>query len=139
MDVRTQVGGALPRNEVLALYGANGWTAYTDDPERLLRAITGSSRVVTAWRGERLVGLARVVTDGESVALLQDVLVLPECQGQGLGRRLVEEVFAPYAQVRQRLLLTDGTPRQRAFYEALGFVEVRDHAPPLAAYVRFAR
>lgn len=134
-----RVGADLPRDEVLALYGANGWTVYTDEPDRLMRAIAGSSRVVTAWDGERLVGLARVVTDGESVAYLQDVLVHPDCQGQGLGRRLAEEVFAPYGHVRQRVLLTDGTPRQRAFYEALGFVEVRDHAPPLAAYVRFAK
>ncbi|AXK46469.1 GNAT family N-acetyltransferase [Brachybacterium saurashtrense] len=123
-------------DEALALYDAVGWGAYTREPETLERALRGSGRVVTARRDGQLLGLARVVGDGAVIAYLQDVLVHPGAQGQGIGRRLVEEVFAPYEAVRQQVLLTDAEPGQRAFYEALGFVEAHDHDPGLRAFVR---
>lgn len=44
---------------------------------------------------------------------------------------------APYAHVRQHVLLTDGSPQQRAFYAAVGFVAVTDLEPPVRAFVRF--
>ena len=135
-------GGVVVRAEVpalgetLDLYDAVGWSAYTARPETLERSLLGSRHVVTARRDGELIGLARVVGDGAVLAYLQDVLVRPEAQGQGIGRRLVEEVLAPFDAVRQQVLLTDAEPGQRAFYEALGFVEAHDHDPGLRSFVR---
>ena len=135
-------GGVVVRAEVpalgetLDLYDAVGWSAYTAHPETLERSLPGSRHVVTARRDGALIGLARVVGDGAVLAYLQDVLVCPEAQGQGIGRRLVEEVLAPFDAVRQQVLLTDAEPGQRAFYEALGFVEAHDHDPGLRSFVR---
>lgn len=131
--VRAQVPAL---GETLDLYDAVGWSAYTARPETLERSLLGSRHVVTARRDGALVGLARVVGDGAVIAYLQDVLVHPAAQGQGIGRRLVEEVLAPFDAVRQQVLLTDAEPGQRAFYEALGFVEVHDHDPGLRSFVR---
>ncbi len=39
--------------------------------------------------GKSQVGFARVITDQSSFAYLADVFILPEYQGQGLGKRLV--------------------------------------------------
>ncbi|MCT1437751.1 GNAT family N-acetyltransferase [Brachybacterium paraconglomeratum] len=122
--------------EALALYDAVGWGAYTQEPAILERALAGSRHVVTARRDGVLLGLARVVGDGAVLAYLQDVLVRPEAQGRGIGRSLVEEVLAPFDTVRQQVLLTDAEPGQRAFYEALGFVEAHDHDPGLRSFVR---
>ncbi|MFE6306424.1 GNAT family N-acetyltransferase [Nocardiopsis sp. NPDC057823] len=137
VEVRACAAPELARDEVLELYGSVGWDAYTRDPEGLVRALAGSHRVVAARRDGRLVGLARSVSDGATVVYLQDVLVAPGEQRGGLGRRLLEELFAGYPGVRQRVLLTDDEDRQRAFYEALGFTEAHDHSPPLRAFVRF--
>lgn len=60
----------------------------------------------------------------------------PEEHRSGIGRRLVEAVFAPYPEVRQQVLLTDAVPGQRSFYESLGFVEARDHPAGRRAFVR---
>lgn len=61
-------------DELVALYEAVGWSAYTREPEALRAAIAGSSFVVTARRGTRLVGLARAISDGAMDCYLQDVL-----------------------------------------------------------------
>jgi GNAT superfamily N-acetyltransferase len=56
--------------------------------ERLVRE---STRVIGAYRGDGLVGFARVVSDGSNMAWLGDVFVLTEHRGRGLGEELVRE------------------------------------------------
>ncbi|MFF1632344.1 GNAT family N-acetyltransferase [Leifsonia sp. NPDC058248] len=129
---------SVGREEALALYGTVGWSAYTKDGERLSRAIAGSSLVATARADGRLVGLARVVSDGASILYLQDVLVDPALQRTGVGRRLVSALLDAFPDVRQKVLLTDDEPGQKAFYEALGFGDTREaHGGVLRAFVRF--
>ena len=138
MDTDIAAGTIPHRDELADLYGAVGWVAYTRNLDALERAMEGSSRVVTARQDGRLVGLARVVSDGATVAYLQDVLVRPDAQGGGIGTRLVTEAMRPFADVRQQVLLTDDEPGQRAFYESLGFAEIRDLEPgSLRAFVKF--
>ncbi|CEA09220.1 Acetyltransferase (GNAT) family protein [Arthrobacter saudimassiliensis] len=87
----------------------------------------------------QLAGLARVVSDGHTICYLQDVLVRPQFQGRGIGRRLVERVLEPFAHVRQKVLLTDDEPGQAAFYAALGFAQVGagGGGAGLRSFVRF--
>ncbi len=87
--------------------------------EAVERLIREASRVVGLYEGERQVGFARTVSDGQSFAYLADVYVLPELRGQGLGIELVREAVdrGPYAG-RRWLLHTDDA---HALYERLGF------------------
>jgi GNAT superfamily N-acetyltransferase len=136
-DYELHRGPDLPFDDVLALYEAVGWTAYTREPDTLRAAVRGSSFVVAAQRAGRLIGLARAVSDDASIAYLQDVLVHPDAQRGGVGRALVTAFCERYAHVRQLVLLTDDEPAQRAFYEALGFTEIRDAGTgSLRAFVR---
>jgi len=112
---------AFDRAQLLALYDDAGWTAYTEDPERLERAIANSTHVVSAWDGDRLVGLARAISDGEHVVYAQDLLVLRAYRRRGLGSDLMRRVLEPFEQVRHTVLVTDNNPEMRAFYLALGF------------------
>lgn len=134
-------GATLPIDQVADLYSAVGWSAYTNDLDSLARALAGSSTVVIARDDSdpnELVGLARVVSDGAAIAYLQDVLVRPSAQRSGLGRALVEAALEPYKNVRQKVLLTDDEPGQKAFYESLGYRETRDFGEgTLRAFVRF--
>ncbi|WP_104054574.1 MULTISPECIES: GNAT family N-acetyltransferase [unclassified Arthrobacter] len=133
-------GPDLPLNDVVRLYDSVGWSAYTKDPGNLAAALAGSTLLAAARDGDDLVGLARIISDGHSICYLQDVLVDPRHQRTGLGRRLVEFVLAPYAHVRQKVLLTDTEPGQKAFYESLGYRQAGGDAGgglPLRAFVRF--
>lgn len=119
----------IPALEVaLALYDAVGWTAYTRDPERLRRSLTGSHLVLTVRDDDgTLLGLARTVSDGESVCYVQDVLVHPDARRSGVGRVLLQEVLERYRHCMFVALSTDAADtedgrRSHPFYRSLGFV-----------------
>ena len=123
MEVKIELkNGPLPsREQLLALYADAGWTAYTQDPDRLERAVGQSLAVRTAWDGDRLIGLIRAVGDGETILYVQDILVLARYRRQGVGRALQERLCGEFAHVRQKVLLTDDTRETTAFYRACGW------------------
>ncbi|HEL1545367.1 TPA: GNAT family N-acetyltransferase [Streptococcus suis] len=109
---------------VLEIYDSVGWTNYTDRPTMLQKALEHSLLVLAAFDGDRLVGLLRAVGDGYSIVFIQDILVLPTYQRQGIGRTLLERAIAHFPGIYQLHLLTDNTEKTRSFYEAIGFTAV---------------
>ena len=95
----------------------------TDAPERLWAAFERSSLVLSAWQGERLIGLARVLTDGVGVAYLCDLAVEPDVQGLGLGKRLIDGVLE---RCRGAELVLRDSNLSTGFYERLGFAPVEN-------------
>ena len=87
---------AVPHAEILALYEAVGWSAYTRDPDALFVALEETDLVVLAWEGDLLVGLARVLSDDVHIAYVQDILVHPDHQRKGIGQDLMERVLNRY-------------------------------------------
>ena len=77
------------------LFRSVGWVS-GKYPERLHKALMGSSTVFSAWDGDRLVGLVRVLDDTEMVAYMHYVLVDPEYQGYGIAGHLVVMVKEKY-------------------------------------------
>ena len=67
--------------------------------ERLVRE---STRAIGAYRGDELVGFARVMSDGSSMAWLGDVFVLADHRGRGLGVELVREAVEHPRTARSR-------------------------------------
>ena len=117
--------GIRPEKEqVVALYEDVGWTAYTDEPDFLMKALEKSLNVWTIWEGEKLIGLARTVGDGVTICYLQDILILKAYQGQGLGSELLKEILKANENIRQFVLLTDDTEKTKKFYKKLGLTEV---------------
>jgi GNAT superfamily N-acetyltransferase len=126
-------------SEILALYEAVGWTAYTRDPDGLARAVAASSWVATARDDGALIGLVRVLSDDVAIAWLQDVLVHPSAQRSGVGAALVRAALDRYAHVRTFALMTDDRPEQHAFYREMGLEPLAEAADGrLHGFVRFA-
>ncbi len=109
--------------EILRLYTAVGWTAYTDHPRALEQGFRHSLLVLAAYEGDELIGLIRAVGDGSTIVFIQDLLVDPAHRRQGIATALVRAVLARYPDVRQVELVTDNTPKTIAFYKSLGFTE----------------
>ena len=94
----------------------------TDDPERVARMFANSNLVVSAWRGERLVGVARAITDFAYCCYLSDLAVEREYQGQGIGRELIARVRAAIGEEVSLMLLA--APEAESYYPPLGFVRL---------------
>ena len=112
--------------EILTLYSSVGWTAYTDDPASLRAGFENSLLTLAAYEGDTLLGVIRTVGDSQTIVYIQDILVLPEHQRQGIGTALVQAVLEHFREVRQIVLATDNTPKTIAFYESLGFVQLKN-------------
>jgi len=120
---------AFSIDSLLNLYNSVGWSAYTNDPEKLQRAVANSSLVMSAWQDEELVGLIRCVSDGETIAYIQDILVMPGYQGQGIGDELMRQMLVSLKGIRQIVLMTDdGEVNQRLhnWYREQGFKSLSD-------------
>lgn len=111
----------IDKEQLEQLYNDAEWYAYTNDLALLQQAIEQSLYVLTAWEGDKLVGLIRVVGDGLSIIYIQDILVLKEYQNQGIATEMLQHVLTKYENVRQKVLLTDEAPDVRHFYEKNGF------------------
>ena len=85
----------------------------------VVRQLQGSWRVVGAYDGTAMVGYARAISDGVSLAYLADVFVLREHRGRGLGRRLIASMVEEGPGREFRWLLNTSDPQ---IYERFGFV-----------------
>lgn len=85
-------------------------------------AIAYSDPIVTVWDGDRMIGFTRATSDGIYRATIWDVVVHPEYQGLGLGRKMVETLIShPRMNRVERIYLM--TTHQQKFYERIGFQE----------------
>ena len=107
--------------DVLHLYQAVGWTNYTNQPQILEQALPHSLAVYLAFDGEKIVGLIRLVGDGFSSVFVQDLIVLPSYQRQGIGSALMKEALEDYKDAYQVQLVTEQTERTLGFYRSMGF------------------
>ena len=94
-------------------------------PDKLVRAMQNSSYVISAWDGNRLVGLVRALSDGETVAFLHYLLVDPAYQGQHIGDELMKRILT-YFENLLYVKVMPSDPKTITFYERYGFKQY-DH------------
>ncbi len=104
--------------ELVDLYSSVGWQ-HADFPDILTRAIGNSGYVVSAREDERLIGLARAITDWATTMYVVDVLVRPEYQRHGIGQELMRRLLAPFRGYHTRVLIAE--PGLEEFYRKVGF------------------
>ena len=110
--------------QIQELFLSVGWIS-GQYPTRLHKALMNSSTVISAWDGDRLVGLVRVLDDSELVAYMHYVLVHPDYHGQGIAGHMVELIKEKY----KDYLYIELMPEERknaAFYEKHGFQIMQD-------------
>jgi len=110
-------------NEYMKLLKSAGWKILSTNQHR--RALDNSMVVAVAYDNDKVVGIARLVGDNATHGLICDVVVLPEYQGKGIGKKLVLNLVA---EVKQNLkereqFLIELLPEfgKREFYIKCGF------------------
>ncbi len=105
--------------QLRGLYSSVNWLS-ANYADRLVKAMKNSSVVLSAWHGEELIGLVNALDDGEMTAYVHYLLVHPDFQGKGVGKKLLEQIKTIYSKYLYLVLISE-EKKNNAFYEKLGF------------------
>ncbi len=140
MDIQIRVNAPVSVEQFIELLRASSLAERRPVEDRA--CIEGMLRhadlCVSAWQGERLVGISRAITDFHYACYVSDLAVDAQCQRQGIGRALLEATQRQLGPRCQLLLLA--APAADSYYERIGMTrhprawllarEQRLHAAP---------
>lgn len=90
-----------------------------DDLDRMAKMLAGANCTWSAWDGDRLVGIARAMTDFCYACYLSDLAVDKDYQKQGIGKTLVARMQEDIGEDVALILLA--APAAMSYYPHLGF------------------
>ena len=117
LEFRT--GHPLAAVDVARLFDASGIRRPTDDLPRIAAMLQHANLVVSVWHGDRLVGLARALTDFCYCCYLSDLAVDRDYQRHGIGRELIARVQNAIGERTSLILLS--AQEALDYYPRLGF------------------
>ena len=118
MNTTYAVEDHLAAEEYIDVCRKSGLNRPIDQRSRVERLLKHSNLFVTARQDGRLVGFARSLTDFCFACYLSDLAVDRACQGQGIGKRLIEETKkAAGGELTTTLLLS--APTAMTFYQGI--------------------
>ncbi|MSP14605.1 MAG: GNAT family N-acetyltransferase [Chloroflexi bacterium] len=114
----------LQVEQVIALFQSSGLRRPVDQPERIQRMIEFANLTFTAWDGEKLVGIARALTDYGFCCYLSDLAVDGAYQRQGIGKELIRLMREHLGEEVMLLLLS--APKAMSYYPHVGFENINN-------------
>jgi len=118
MEISISTTDIIESDEVVKIYTANNWSA-ANKPDQLLNALRNSDTLVTARASGRLIGIGNAISDGYLVVYYPHMLVHPEHQRKGIGKKMMEALKEKYNSFHQQMLTADNDAIE--FYKAMGF------------------
>ena len=82
----------LNPNEVARVFDSSGIVRPTKDLPRIQRMLESSNLLISAWDENRLIGVARALTDYSYCCYLSDLAVDASYQKRGIGREMLRMV-----------------------------------------------
>lgn len=121
MEFEYKTDADISVEQAISLYKKStlGERRPVDRPDIFANMLKHADVCITAWQGERLIGIARTLTDFSYVAYLADLAVDVEFQKQGIGTRLIEETKKQLGPECMLVLLA--APKANDYYPKLGF------------------
>lgn len=96
-------------------------------PDKLVIAMKNYETVISAWDGDKLVGMTCTMDDGIMTAYIHYMLVRPEYQHKGIGKELIERTKEKYRDYLRIVLIS--YTGEAGFYEACGFSRSEGSCP----------
>ena len=125
MVISYKINAKIEPHQLAKLFKDSGLRRPVDDLNRLKKMIDNADLLVTAWDGEKIVGVARGLTDQSYSCYLCDLAVDKEYQNKGIGHDLINQV-EQYIGEECSLVLLSPTEAME-YYPKLGF-EKTDNA-----------
>ena len=109
-------------DEVIELFKSSGLRRPVDQPERISKMLKFANLTICAREDDKLVGIARALTDFCYCYYLSDLAVRKEYQRKGIGKELIKKVQEAIGEETMLLLLS--APEADSYYPHLGFEKV---------------
>ncbi|MES2464978.1 MAG: GNAT family N-acetyltransferase [Armatimonadota bacterium] len=119
MDIDYRINADLSAEALADLFTKSGIRRPTGDINRLQRMIDNANLTITAWDAEKLVGVARALTDFAWCCYLSDLAVHCDYQRLGIGRELVQRVRSAIGE--EASLVLQSAPGAMEYYPKIGF------------------
>ncbi len=116
----------LNLEDILDLYKANEWSS-ANKPSQLYNGLLNSETLITAWDGTKLIGLGNAISDGYLTVYYPHLLVLPNYQGKGIGKMIMDKMQEKYKDFHMQMLTADG--KAIDFYKKNGFERAGNTEP----------
>ena len=122
MQIKYKTNAQISVDEAIDLYKRStlGERRPVDRRDIFEGMIENANLTVSAWDGERLVGISRSLTDFTYVAYLADLAVDVAYQKSGIGRQLIEKTRIHLGPDCMIVLLA--APKANDYYPKIGFV-----------------
>lgn len=116
--------------EIVNLYKCAGWWEESYNAESFIPPmIKNSACFVGAFDGDRMIGMGRAVSDNVSDAYIQDIVVLDEYRGRGIGGGIVRLLIRELKAKGVDWIGLIGEPGTEKFYSRLGFSALKGFIP----------
>lgn len=112
----------ISAEELAGVFHRSGIRRPVEDLDRMEQMLKHGNLLVTAWDGDRLVGVARSMTDFCYCCYLSDLAVDKEYQHSGIGATLIQLTRDAIGERTCLLLLA--APEAMEYYPKVGFEAV---------------
>jgi GNAT superfamily N-acetyltransferase len=102
---------------VCSLFDKVNWRVRV--PEEIEKAFRTSSWTIFIYKDEQLIGFGRTIDDGRYYAMLGDIVVDPDFQGNGLGKMMVTTLNGLLE--NYHFVTLTAAPGKGDFYKSLGW------------------
>lgn len=122
MEIVYKYNEPVKAEDVIQVFRNSGITRPIGQKERIQKMLNHANLILTAWDHNRLVGIARALTDFSYCCYLSDLAVDQDYQKSGIGKELIERIREIIGEEVALILLS--APSAMDYYPKVGFDKV---------------
>jgi len=131
-EISVQIVKTADNEQLKNLYTETGWwnpDIDNKDPELINKIIQGSFCFVVAFINDKIIGMGRAISDGASDSYIQDIVVLNEFRGRGVGRLIIDKLINYLKSKDINWITLVSEPEAASFYHKYGFSQMTGYVP----------
>lgn len=122
MEIVYKFNEPVKVDDVIKVFRNSGITRPVNQKERIQKMLDHASIILTAWDNERLVGIARALTDFSYCCYLSDLAVDKDYQKSGIGKELIDRIKEIIGEEVALILLS--APNAMEYYPKVSFEKI---------------
>jgi len=132
MTIKYRSTKNISKAKLQDLFLSNKWDS-GNYPEKLQKALKDSHHVVSAWDGDKLVGVMNALSDGIMNVFFLYLIVHPRYQKKGIGQKMVELMLHKYKDYSRKMVIAYDEALE--FFQKCGFEVGENNVPMFVTYL----